>query len=91
MATFDSNQKFLLLILLIDRIEVSRNESESHWQQYDYKSFNPSTDWDKVDFSTAPAIQEMPVTSVVCDPQDGETVKIKDGKVKLRGITQHWD
>ncbi|XP_057377308.1 sulfite oxidase-like [Daphnia carinata] len=69
----------------LTRIEVSKNECESHWQQFDYKSFNPSTEWDKVDFSTAPAIQEMPVTSVVCDPHDGEKVKLKDGKLNLRG------
>lgn len=68
------------------RIEVSKDESESHWQRNDYKSFNPSTDWDKVDFSKAPAIQEMPVTSVVCDPQNGEEVKLKNGNLELRGI-----
>uniref|UniRef100_A0A0N8E9T1 Sulfite oxidase n=2 Tax=Daphnia magna TaxID=35525 RepID=A0A0N8E9T1_9CRUS len=70
----------------LTRIEVSKNESESHWQQCDYKSFNPSTDWDKVDFSTAPAIQEMPVTSVVCEPHDGEKVKLKKDKLNLRGF-----
>jgi sulfite oxidase len=86
LTTLDSN--LFLVLLLVARIEVARNESQSHWQQNDYKSFNPSSDWDKVDFSTAPAIQEMPVTSVVCDPQDGETVELKEGKLKLKGMNK---
>lgn len=79
-------QTFSIVDYSIARIEVSKNESESHWQQNDYKSFNPSADWDKVDWSSAPAIQEMPVTSVICDPQDGETKTLQDGKLQLRGL-----
>jgi sulfite oxidase len=72
--------------LISARIELSREESESHWQRNDYKSFNPSTDWEKLDFSKAQAIQEMPITSVICDPQPGETVKLdSDGHIRLRG------
>ena len=41
----------------IRRIIASREESASHWQQKDYKSFSPSVDWDSVDWSSAPAIQ----------------------------------
>ena len=66
---------------------MSREESESHWQRNDYKSFNPSTDWEKVDFSKAQAIQEMPIMSVICDPQPGDTVKLdSNGLVRLRGL-----
>ena len=75
----------IIFFFSLARIEVSKDESESHWQRNDYKSFNPSTDWDKVDFSKAPAIQEMPITSVVCDPQDGDTVKLDGDSLKLRG------
>ena len=39
------------------RVVASRVESSSHWQQKDYKGFNPSVDWDTVDWSSAPAIQ----------------------------------
>jgi len=39
------------------RVIASREESKSHWQQRDYKSFSPSVDWDTVDWSSAPAIQ----------------------------------
>jgi len=70
----------------LNRIDISEEESESHWQRNDYKSFSPSTDWDSVDFSTAPAIQELPVTSVICQPQNGEVVVLdKDGNISLRG------
>ncbi|XP_040162077.1 sulfite oxidase, mitochondrial isoform X1 [Anopheles arabiensis] len=70
----------------LGRIVVSRAESSSHWQQNDYKSFSPSTDWDTVDFKSAPAIQNMPVTSAICTPASGETVQVeKDGYVTVRG------
>ncbi|KZL81320.1 oxidoreductase molybdopterin binding domain-containing protein [Colletotrichum incanum] len=46
------------------RIALSDEESPSQWQQRDYKAFcpgeGPEPDWD-----SAPAIQEMPVTSAV--------------------------
>lgn len=69
----------------LGRIFVSENESDSHWQQKDYKGFSPSTDWDTVNFSTSPAIQNMPVTSAICTPQTGETVSIENGSVTVKG------
>lgn len=70
----------------LTKIEISKEESESHWQRNDYKSFSPSADWDSADFSKAPAIQELPVTSVICDPQNQEVVVLdKDGNISLRG------
>ena len=41
----------------LGRIEVAEVESDSHWQQNDYKGFNPSINWDNVDFSKSEAIQ----------------------------------
>ncbi|XP_037078135.1 sulfite oxidase, mitochondrial-like [Pollicipes pollicipes] len=69
----------------LGRISVSAEESTSHWQRSDYKGFNPSVDWDTVDFSKAPAIQELPVNSAICWPASGDTVKVKDGTVALKG------
>jgi len=70
----------------LTRIDISEEESESHWQRNDYKSFSPSTDWDSVDFTKAPAIQELPVTSVVCEPENHQVVELdKDGNLRLRG------
>uniref|UniRef100_A0A4W6F3D2 sulfite oxidase n=1 Tax=Lates calcarifer TaxID=8187 RepID=A0A4W6F3D2_LATCA len=43
----------------LGKIIVSAEESSSHWQQNDYKGFSPGTDWDTVDFKSAPAIQEL--------------------------------
>lgn len=45
------------IVLSFSQILTSREESGSHWQQHDYKSFSPSVDWDTVDWSSAPAIQ----------------------------------
>ena len=64
---------------------VSEEESPSHWQQNDYKGFAPNVDWDTVDFSKSPAIQEMPVVSAICDPANQEAVRPREGKVSVRG------
>ncbi|XP_062561032.1 sulfite oxidase, mitochondrial isoform X1 [Armigeres subalbatus] len=69
----------------LGRIVVSEEESGSHWQQKDYKSFSPNTDWDTVDFSTAPAIQYMPVTSAICSPASGDQLKAEDGFITVKG------
>nr|XP_016931800.1 sulfite oxidase, mitochondrial [Drosophila suzukii] len=71
----------------LTRIVVADRESDSHWQQNDYKGFSPSTDWDTVDFSKSDAIQAMPVTSAICTPQPGSRVKIDDdeGHIAVRG------
>ncbi|XP_059477284.1 sulfite oxidase [Neocloeon triangulifer] len=69
----------------LGKIIVSGKESDSHWQQNDYKGFSPSTDWDTVDFSSAPAIQELPVISAICDPIQNEKVKPVNGKIPIRG------
>ncbi|XP_017138672.1 probable sulfite oxidase, mitochondrial [Drosophila miranda] len=71
----------------LTRIMVADHESDSHWQQNDYKGFSPSTDWDTVDFSKAEAIQAMPVTSAICTPLPGERVKVdpQGGYITVRG------
>ncbi|XP_017107415.2 sulfite oxidase, mitochondrial [Drosophila bipectinata] len=73
----------------LTRIVVADVESDSHWQQNDYKGFSPSTDWDTVDFSKSDAIQAMPVTSAICTPQPGSRVKVDedgDGRhITVRG------
>lgn len=69
----------------LSRIHLSPTESQSHWQQNDYKGFCPSTDWDTVDFKSAPAIQELPVTSVVCRPLEGDVVTPVNGKIHVKG------
>ncbi|XP_064473334.1 sulfite oxidase-like [Ornithodoros turicata] len=66
----------------LGRITLSEVESNSHWQKGDYKGFCPSVDWDTVDFDSAPAIEELPVTSAVCYPSDGSTVRGQTIQVK---------
>ena len=67
----------------VNKIILSETESQSHWQQNDYKAFNSSTDWHNVDFSKAEPIQEYPLQSAICEPKDGvvyepgETMTIK--------------
>ncbi|KAE8742914.1 hypothetical protein FOCC_FOCC011466 [Frankliniella occidentalis] len=70
----------------LGRIIVSDVESDSHWQQNDYKGFNPSVDWDTVDFSKSPAIQELPVISAICSPDSGSVVKLNsNSSLNMKG------
>jgi len=75
---------------LVDKISVSKQESQSQWQQGDYKGFSPSTNWDNVDFSKSPAIQEMPVISAICEPQNADRVEVKDGKIQVKGKSENY-
>lgn len=69
----------------LSKIVVSESESPSHWQQNDYKGFSPNIDWHNVDFKSAPAIQESPVTSVICMPKNGTVVDESDEDVVVSG------
>ncbi|UXI22121.1 hypothetical protein NH340_JMT08064 [Sarcoptes scabiei] len=66
------NVKWLAKIILAD------HESQSHWQQNDYKSF-PSNkkQASPEEFAQAHAIQEMPIQSAICLPEDDQIVQIK--------------
>ena len=65
-------------------IEAHVEESQSFWQQNDYKSFSPNIDWDNVDWTSSPAIQNMPVTSAITEPAPGQTHRIsRDGDDNL--------
>ncbi|KAK0146010.1 Sulfite oxidase, mitochondrial [Merluccius polli] len=68
----------------LGKVIVSGEESSSHWQQNDYKGFSPSTDWDTVDFKSAPAIQELPIQSAITQPLDGAMVEFGE-EVTVRG------
>ena len=67
------NVKWLRSIILSDV------ESDSLWQQRDYKAFSPSVDANNVNWSSAPAIQDYPVQSAICYPEQNSTVMVKDG------------
>ncbi|XP_042363250.1 sulfite oxidase, mitochondrial [Plectropomus leopardus] len=69
----------------LGKIIVSAEESSSHWQQNDYKGFSPGTDWDTVDFKSAPAIQELPIQSAITTPADGAVVDRSMEEVTVKG------
>ncbi|KAM9252145.1 sulfite oxidase, mitochondrial [Cariama cristata] len=66
----------------LQRVAVSPAESPSHWQQNDYKGFSPCVDWDTVDYTAAPAIQELPVQSAITHPRPGAAVPAGELTVK---------
>jgi sulfite oxidase len=67
----------------LSRIIISEEESQSPWQQRDYKVFSPSVTMETVDFSSAPAIMDTPVTSYICSHENGQT--ITKGPVTFQG------
>ncbi|KAK9836142.1 hypothetical protein WJX81_004420 [Elliptochloris bilobata] len=69
----------------LSRIIASKHESDSHWQQKDYKSFSPNVDWDNVDWSSAPAVQETNVQSAICEPAPGSEVEGPLDEIEVTG------
>lgn len=69
----------------LSKVVASKTESTSHWQQNDYKGFCPSVDWDTVNFSTSPAIQDLPVTSAICQPCPDSKVSRDEEEVTVKG------
>jgi sulfite oxidase len=56
----------------LDRIVLSDEESDSHWQRQDYKGFSPSATLETSNYSLAQSIQELPVQSAILTPKNGE-------------------
>ncbi|CAH3176142.1 unnamed protein product, partial [Porites lobata] len=69
----------------LKKIVPSKEECTGHWQKNDYKGFSPCVDWDTVDFTTAPAIQDLPVTSAICEPAEGAVISADDEEISLKG------
>lgn len=71
----------------LSKIILSDEESTSHWQRNDYKSFSPNIDMFNVDYKQSISIQEMPVQSAICDPPDGELLTLQRSKsaIPIRG------
>lgn len=74
----------------LSRIVISDEESTSQWQRRDYKSFGPNER--DVDWDSAPAIQEMPVTSAItkvlvgqCVPHDDKSARPASGPERSDG------
>lgn len=71
----------------VGEVILSDDESHSHWQRKDYRSFSPSADWSSVDFASAPSIHEMPVVSAIC----AHTVDEEAGEVVVEGYAWSGD
>ena len=64
--------------------------------QHDYKAFSPGVTMETVteaDWRGAPALQESPVTSAICDPVNGaqleEGTEEVFGQLSLYCVTRH--
>lgn len=71
----------------LGRVVLSEEESTSHWQRQDYRSFSPDVDWHNVNFEEAPSIQEMPVISAICKHE----MDVTSGEVSLSGYAWSGD
>jgi len=63
----------------LDRITVQSEESTNLYQRYDYKRLPPeATDKEaaKKYWDVTPALQDMPVNSVVAKPKNGDSIKL---------------
>ncbi|KNC98250.1 uncharacterized protein SPPG_06649 [Spizellomyces punctatus DAOM BR117] len=70
----------------VDRISLSDEESESHWQRKDYKGFSPSkNNVSEEDYEKATSIQELPVQSAIVSPAKNEVVDASSSVVPVTG------
>lgn len=69
----------------LGRIILTNEECQSHWQQADYKGFHPSTNAATADYSKAQAIQDYPIQSAICYPDEGQVLIPEDGFITVKG------
>jgi len=62
----------------LSKVILSHEESNSHWQRKDYKSFSPNVDMFNLNFDESASVQDTPVQSAICDPADGERISLKN-------------
>lgn len=72
------------------KIELSSEEADSHAQRGDYKSFTPDVTMSNVDFKKGYSIQQLPIQSAICEPENQAKIPIKQvlenqGKIRLSG------
>lgn len=73
----------------VDEISVQSEESQNLYQRYDYKRLPPEAvdkESAKQYWNTTPALQDMPINSVIAEPQNGDTIRLPpSGSIAIRG------
>ena len=73
----------------LDEITVQSEESRNFYQRYDYKRLPPeATDQEtaKQYWDITSALQDMPINSVIADPQNGDTITLPpSGMTEIKG------
>ena len=73
----------------VDEITVQSEESRNLYQRYDYKRLPPAaTDMQRAKqyWDITPALQDMPINSVIAVPQNGDTIRLPpSGFIEVKG------
>lgn len=73
----------------VDEITVQSEESKSIYQRYDYKRLPPEAtnkEIAKQYWDITPALQDMPINSVIAEPLNGDTIRLPpSGMIEIKG------
>ncbi|XP_044757675.1 sulfite oxidase, mitochondrial-like isoform X2 [Coccinella septempunctata] len=69
----------------LQKVTVQKEECQTFNHQRLYKGFSPNVYYENLDWNMSPAIDELPVISAICEPVNGGTVKVSNGKINIKG------
>merc|ERR1719461_1663264 len=70
----------------VNRITLSSEEYAGHYQRKAYKTFNPSQQWEDLDWNNFEAIQELPVQSGITNPAPDSCLPKGAKSVTVSGV-----
>ncbi|XP_045468976.1 sulfite oxidase, mitochondrial-like isoform X2 [Harmonia axyridis] len=69
----------------LQKVIVQKEECQTFNHQRLYKSFSPNVSYENLDWNLSPPVDELPVISAICEPVNGGTANVSNGKINVKG------